>query len=84
MATNSVVASCPVPEPVAMRTTTVYHPDTDQEFVYTLSPDQAVIAAYEQHTCHNYNTWRYRDPAGYNGYRRTRYGHECNGYWAKA
>jgi hypothetical protein len=64
--------------------TTVYHVDTGVTYEYTLRPDQAVIAAYEQHTCRNWNTWRYRDPSQYNGYRRTKYGHECNGYWAKA
>jgi hypothetical protein len=64
--------------------TTVYHVNSGKEYYYTLSPDQAVIAAYEQFTCGNMNTWRYRNPASYSGYRRTKYGHECNGYWAKA
>lgn len=64
--------------------TTVYHVDSDTTFEYTLRPDQAVIAAYEQRTCNNWNTWRYRDPSQYTGYRRTKHGHECNGYWAKA
>lgn len=64
--------------------TTVYQVDTEKEFVYTLSPDQAVIAAYEQQINRNFNTWQYRDPSGYKGYKRTQYGHYCNGFWAKA
>jgi hypothetical protein len=64
--------------------TTVHRIDTGDTYTYTLPPDQAVIAAYEQHTCRNYNTWSYRDPSHYNGYRRTKHGHECWGYWAKA
>lgn len=64
--------------------TTVHHVDTGVTYEYTLEPDQAVIAAYEQYTRRNRNTWTYRDPSQYSGYRRTKYGHECNGYWAKA
>ena len=67
-----------------MTLTTVHHIDTGESFSYTLSPDQAVIAAYEQRTCGNWNTWLYLNPNEYKGYRRTKFGHVCNGYWAKA
>jgi hypothetical protein len=63
--------------------TTVYHVDSDRTLEYTLSPDQAVIAAYEQNVNRNFNTWQYREPGKYTGYIRTQYGHYCNGYWAK-
>ena len=64
--------------------TNVYHVDTETAYAYTLSPDQAVIAAYEQQACGNWNTWTYRNPDQYTGYKRTAHGHCCNGYWAKA
>lgn len=63
--------------------TTVFHVDSGDTFLYTLSPDQAVIAAYEQQVNRNFNTWTYRNPRNYAGYRRTLNGHYCNGYWAK-
>lgn len=66
-----------------MTVTTVYHVATETEYVYTLSPDQAVIKAYEQNVNKNYNIG-YINPKTYTGYRRTKYGHECNGFWAKA
>lgn len=64
--------------------TTVYYLDTETSYEYTLSPDQAVIAAYEQFTRNNWRTWRYIDPSQHPGYKRTAHGHYCNGYWAKA
>jgi len=64
--------------------TTVYFVDSEASYEYTLSPDQAVIAAYEQFTCNNWYTWRYVDPTQHSGYKRTAFGHYCNGYWAKA
>ncbi len=70
-----------------MTNTTVYRLNNDgshDEFIYTLSPEQAVICAYEQITCNNYYTWRYVDPAQHLGYKRTEHGHYCNGFWAKA
>jgi hypothetical protein len=63
--------------------TTVYHVDSQSTLEYTLDPAQAVIAAYEQMVNRNFNTWTYRNPAGYAGYIRTAKGHYCNGYWAK-
>ena len=63
--------------------TTVYHVDSDLKLEYTLSPDQAVVAAYEQMVNRNFNTWNYRKPSEYDGYIRTAHGHYCNGYWAK-
>jgi hypothetical protein len=65
--------------------TNVYNPDRpDFCAVYSLSPDQAVIAAYEQFVNGNQNTWTYRNPDHYTGYKRTAHGHYCNGFWAKA
>ena len=65
--------------------TNVYNPDRpDFCATYSLSPDQAVIAAYEQFVNGNQNTWTYRNPDHYTGYKRTVHGHYCNGFWAKA
>jgi hypothetical protein len=66
-----------------MNLTTVYRVDTEETYSYTLSPDQAVICAFEQIACNNYYTWRYVDPKQHKGYRRTKHGHYCNGFWAK-
>lgn len=65
--------------------TNVYKVD-DPDFcvTYTLPPERAVIAASEQYGNNCWYTWRYVDPAQYNGYKRTKYGHLCNGFWAKA
>jgi len=63
--------------------TTVYQVGCDRKLEYTLSPAQAVIAAFEQMVNRNFNTWTYRDPSKYAGYVRTVHGHYCNGYWAK-
>jgi hypothetical protein len=63
--------------------TTVYEVNSERTWEYTLSPDQAVIAAYEQMVNRNFNTWTYREPSGYAGYTRTKLGHYCNGFWAK-
>jgi hypothetical protein len=68
----------------ALPMTTVHRIDTGEAYEYTLNPEQAVIAAYEQHTCRIWRTWRYVDPAQHSGYKRTANGHSCNGYWAKA
>jgi hypothetical protein len=62
--------------------TTVHHLESDRTWEYTLSPDQAVIAAYEQMVNRNFTTWSYREPNKYAGYIRTVNGHYCNGYWA--
>ncbi len=64
--------------------TTVHRIATGETYEYTLSPEQAVIAAYEQFTCGNWRTWSYVDPTQHLGYKRTANGHSCNGYWAKA
>ena len=32
------------------------------EYIYTLRPEQAVVACYEQQVKHNYNTWDYLHP----------------------
>ena len=69
--------------------TNVYNPDIpDFCAAYSLSPDQAVIAAYEQFgkwpRPGNKNTWAYRSPEQHPGYKRTAHGHYCNGFWAKA
>lgn len=39
--------------------TEVFNLATQESRFYCLSPEQAVIAAYEQFTCHNWNTWDY-------------------------
>ena len=65
--------------------TNVYNPDRpDFCATYSLSPDQAVIAAYEQFLNGNQNTWNYLDPAEHPHYQRTKHGHQCGMYWAKA
>ena len=65
--------------------TNVYNPDRpDFCATYSLSPDQAVIAAYEQFENGNQNSLTYRNPDDYTGYKRTAHGHCCGGYWAKA
>ena len=64
--------------------TTVYHIETERTWCYTISPAQAVICAYEQQVNGNWNTWTYHKPETYTGYQRTKNGHLCNGFWAKA
>ena len=66
-----------------MKLTTVYNVNTEETYYYTLPPGQAVIAAYEENTRRNYCTWRYLDPSQHKGYKRTKHGHYCNGFWAK-
>jgi len=39
--------------------TTVFNLSTQKEITYGLPPHQAVIAAYEQYTMSNWNTWTY-------------------------
>jgi hypothetical protein len=39
--------------------TRVYNLSTGEELSYTLEPVQAVIAAYAQETCRDFNTWDY-------------------------
>jgi hypothetical protein len=62
--------------------TNVYQHGTDNIISYFLSPDQAVIAAYEQFVCKNWNTWSYPKPTEHNGYSKLQHGHECNGFFA--
>lgn len=39
--------------------TVVYQLGTRNEYIYTVPPEQAVVAAYYQYSLNNYNTWEY-------------------------
>jgi hypothetical protein len=45
-----------------MDMTTVFNLATGDEAIYSLPPFEAVVAAHEQLTRGNYNTWDYRKP----------------------
>lgn len=63
--------------------TTVYQLGSDNQFCYSLPPDQAVVAAFEQYHNYNFNTWSYLPPEQHPQYRRTALGnHSCGDYTA--
>ena len=39
--------------------TIVYQLGTNNKYIYTVPPEQAVVAAYYQYGLTNYNTWEY-------------------------
>ena len=39
--------------------TIVYQLGTNNKYIYTLPPEQAVVCAYYQYAKNNYNTWEY-------------------------
>ena len=70
---------------MTMTVTTVYNLDTEEETVFTLPPDQAVVAAFEQRRLRrNFETWDYPSPSDHSDYKRTKHGHVCGNFWAKA
>lgn len=55
----------------------------DLVWIYSLPPDEAVIAAYEQQTKKNYNTYNYKKPNNHEQYLKTKYGHVCGDFYSK-
>ena len=39
--------------------TVVYQLGTNNEYIYTVPAEKAVVDAYYQHGLNNYNTWKY-------------------------
>lgn len=62
-------------------TTKVLHLNTDKHQVYSLPPEEAVIAAYEQ-SRGNYNTWQYAAFADHSETRRGQYSVSCGDFTA--
>lgn len=62
--------------------TTVYNVSTEQTLDYTLSPREAVMAAFAQETRKDFNTWDYEKRYG-NLVRKSPHGWVCGDFWAK-
>ena len=62
--------------------TIVYQLGTENKYIYTVPPEQAVVCAYYQYGLNNYNTWKYDySMARYSDTARTVY---CGDFAAKA
>jgi hypothetical protein len=61
-------------------TNTVFHLGTDNEYTYTLPAREAVLAAYAQYGCGDWQTWLYESRYGYM-VKRTQHGW-CAGNFA--
>lgn len=65
-----------------MKTTIVYHLGTDEEVLFSLSPADAVVAAFELNRG-NANTWTWAKPADHPHYfRGVSGGHHCGDFSA--
>jgi hypothetical protein len=62
--------------------TKVVHLGTDAEYWYSLPPDKAVVAAYEQHSLGNFNWLKYPKPEDHPAYRLNKRTHSCGDFTA--
>jgi hypothetical protein len=68
--------------------TKVVHLGTDAEYWYSLPPDEAVVAAYEQHDPRNlrrtdrFSWWKYPKPEDHPAYRLNKRTHSCGDFTA--
>jgi hypothetical protein len=55
---------------------------TDEEYWYSLPPDRAVVAAYEQYDRRNFEWWKYPKPEDHPAYRLNKRTHSCGDFTA--
>lgn len=65
-------------------TTKVLNLATGEEILYSIPPERAVVAAYEQFARKNWNTWGYPEPGDHPQYVRTPKCHTCGDFTALA
>lgn len=66
-----------------MMTTVKKGSDPRYMAIYSLPPDKAVVAAYEQEVKHNFQTWDYSEPDKHPLFKRQGEWVTCGGFWAK-